>query len=158
MTLVELVLTSVIAVTILSGVASAVGDALQIRSHVLQQDDVVQQAAFAMERMVSGIRAAAPPAVGTALAAPVAGSTGTWLPQVTYAFDPATGKLTEAAGTSSAVIADHVTAFSAALHDTTPASGAVYIHPVVDLSLTLTADSGLTATIQSTTRIGGGTQ
>lgn len=158
MTLVELAVTAAIAATILSGVAAAVGDGLQLRAHVLQQDDAAAQAAFAMERMVAGVRAASPPAAGTALAAPVAGSTGTWLPQVSYAWNASTGQLVETAGSSSSVIADHVTAFSAALHATTPASGAVYAHPVIDLALTVTADAGQSATVRSTTRMGGGTQ
>jgi type II secretory pathway pseudopilin PulG len=158
MTLVELAVTSAIAVMILSGVATAVGDGLQVRTQVLQQDDAAAQAAFAMERMVAGVRAAVPPAAGTPLSAAVPGSTGTWLPQVTYAWGAAAGTLTETVGTSVSVIADHVTAFSASLHTTSPASGAVYAHPVIDLALTVTADSGQSATVQSTTRMGGGTR
>jgi len=157
-TLVELALTGAIAFVILAGVADAVTDALQIRTQALTQNDVAQQAAFAMGRMVAGVRAATPPAAGTALAAATVNSTGTWLPQVTYTYDPATGKLSETAGAATSVLADHVTAFAATLHTTAPASGVVYIHPVIDLALTLTNDSGGTVSVVSTTRMGGGTQ
>ena len=152
----EMLVSIAIGTMLMSGLLGPVMDGLQARDYTAQTDDIAIQAEFAMGRMVNTIRNTASPAAGTHLSAAVANSTSNWLTPG-YVFNPTTGQLLEVNGTNQTVVADHVTAFGATLHTTTPASPAVFRAPLIDLVLTLGSTAAPVVTLRTTTRIGGGT-
>lgn len=154
MTLIELLIAVAIGAVVLAGLNSIVSLGLQAQAAGRQQNELVFQARFALERMVT-IARAAPPRL---LATPVAGTTGNWFSPVMYCRN-AGSQLIETTTSDNAcagtiVVASNVSAFSAQL----PAGAGPVDEPVATLSVTLTNSAvAQTVTLSSSVRLGGGT-
>lgn len=162
MTLVELLIAVALGAIVLSALGSIVSLGLRAQVTGRQQNELVYQGRFALERMVDRARSLAP----KLLTAPAANTTGDWFAPagcvgaacVMYCRN-AGNQLIETttadvacAGTT--VIASNVTAFSAAL----VASVGPVDRPIGSLSLTLThSDAPQAITLTSSVRLGGGT-
>lgn len=153
--LVEVMIGLVVAGLLIAGLSDALFGGLQARAATALSDDAVAQGNFALSRISTAIRNATPPAAPSALAAAQANTTGAWLAPYSYTFTPTTGVLTETNGSTTVAVADHVTAFSATPHVTSPASHAVFPHPLIDISLTLDGGGTTPVTLATSVRIGG---
>jgi|SRR2546426_1051741 len=161
LTLIELLIAIVIAVSVLAALNSVTTLGLNAKASGRQANELVYQARFALDRMAAKARSTKPKLLTT----PSPGTTGDWF---SVPVPPATmatlyclngGKLVEtnlvtdpgcAAG---AVIANNVTAFSAQL----PAGAGPVDDPVATLSLTLqAAGAPTTVTLSTSVRLGGG--
>lgn len=154
MTLIELLIAVALGAIVLAGLNSIVSLGLQAQAAGRQQNELVFQARFALERMVA-IARAAPPRL---LATPAAGTTGNWFSPVMFCRNAGSQLIetTTADGgcTGTTVIASNVSAFSA---QRPVATGAVD-EPLAMLSLTLlNSAAAQTVTLSSSVRLGGGT-
>jgi prepilin-type N-terminal cleavage/methylation domain-containing protein len=154
MTLIELLVAVAIGAMVLAGLNSVVSLGLKAQLAGRQRNELVYQARFALERMITTARGAPP----KLLATPTAGTTGNWFSPAMYCLN-GSGRLIETTTadtgcTGATAIAGNVSAFSAAL----PAGAGVVNEPVATLNLTL-VDSAAPQTVSLSTsvRLGGGT-
>jgi len=153
MSLIELLIAVAIGALVLAGLNSVVSLGLKAEADGRQQNELVFQARFALERMVTRARGVSP----TLLATPTAGTTGNWFSPVMYCRNASSQLIeTTTADTScsgTTVIASNVSAFSASL----PAGAGPVDRPLAALSLSLT--TGTTpqvVTLSTRVRLGGG--
>ena len=162
MTLIELVIAVAIGAIVLAGLNSVVRLGLQAQASGRQQNELIFQARFALDRMVTTARNVSP----KPLATPAAGTTGDWFAPalcvgaacVMFCRNAGSQLIetitldTTCIGTT--VIARNVSAFSAQL----PLGIGLFDEPVATLSLTL-ADTVApqTVTLSTSVRLGGGT-
>jgi prepilin-type N-terminal cleavage/methylation domain-containing protein len=162
MTLVEVLIAVAVGAIVLSALGSIVSLGLRAQVSGRQQNELVYQGRFALERMVARARSVPP----RLLAAPAAGTTGDWFAPagcvgaacVMYCRNAANQLIetttADAACAGTTVIATNVTAFSAALI----ASVGPVDRPIGSLSLTLTqGDAPQPVTLATSVRLGGGT-
>jgi len=162
MTLVELLIAVAVGAIVLSALGSIVSFGLRAQVAGRQQNELVYQGRFALERMVERARSLAP----KLLAAPAANTTGDWFAPagcvgaacVMYCRNAGNQLIetttADAACAGTTVIASNVIAFSAAL----VASVRPADRPTGSLSLTLThGDAPQAITLTSSVRLGGGT-
>ena len=154
MTLIDLMVAVAIGAMVLAGLNSVVSLGLKAQVVGRQRNELVFQARFALERMITTARGAAP----HLLATPTAGTTGNWFSPVMYCLN-GSGQLIETTTadtgcTGATAIAGNVSAFAAAL----PPGAGPLDEPVATLSLTL-VDSAApqTVTLSTSVRLGGGT-
>jgi prepilin-type N-terminal cleavage/methylation domain-containing protein len=154
MTLIELLIAVAIGAIVLAALNSVVSLGLQAQAAGRQQNELVFQARFALERMITKARSVSP----KLLATPTAGTTGNWFAPVMYCKN-GSGQLIETTTadngcTGTTAIAGNVSAFSAQL----PAGAGPVNEPVATLSLTLVNSAApQTVTLSSSVRLGGGT-
>ena len=162
MTLIELLIAVTLGAIVLAALGSVVSLGLQAQITGRQQNELVYQGRFALERMVDRARSVAP----KLLAAPAADTTGDWFAPagcvgaacVMYCRNAASQIIetttADAACAGATVIAGNVTAFSAALIAGVGPVG----RPTGSLSLTLThSNAPQPVTLTSSVRLGGGT-
>ena len=162
MTLLELLIAVILGAIVLAALGSVVSLGLQAQVTGRQQNELVYQGRFALERMVDRARSVVP----KLLTAPAAGTTGDWFAPagcvgaacVMYCRNAANQIIetttADAACAGATVIASNVTAFSAALI----AGVGPVDRPTGSLSLTLThSNAPQPVTLTSSVRLGGGT-
>ena len=156
MTVIELLIAVAIGAIVLAALDSVVSLGLRAQAAVRQGNELVFQARFALERMITRARSVPP----KLLATPAAGTTGDWFSAVNVMYcRNGSSQLIETTTadtgcTGTTVIAGKVSAFSAQL----PSGAGPLDEPVATLSLTL-ADSAVpqTVTLSTSIRLGGGT-
>jgi prepilin-type N-terminal cleavage/methylation domain-containing protein len=162
MTLIELVFAIAMGAVVLAALGSVLNLGFEAQVTGRQQNELVYQARFALERMVTRARSLAP----KQLTAPAAGTTGTWFAPagcagaacVMYCRNAGNQVIetttADAACAGTTVIASNVTAFSAAPVTTTRPVD----RPAGVLSLTVShADAPQPVTLTTSIRLGGGT-
>jgi prepilin-type N-terminal cleavage/methylation domain-containing protein len=151
LTMIEFMLALVAAALVVGALNGVVELALKARSSGRQDNELVYQGRFALERMISRARASAPKVLATPS---LAGTTGDWFSPTMYCLKGGNRlvetTVSDTSCTGSAVIADHVIAFSAQ-----PAGAGPVDDPVARLTLTLQAD-GAPITLTTSVRLGGG--
>ena len=155
LTLIELLIAIVIAVSVLAALNSVTTLGLNAKASGRQANELVYQARFALDRMAAKARSTKPKLLTT----PSPGSTGDWFSSTSTLYCLNGGNrlvettVTDTGCTAGAVIANNVTAFSAQL----PAGAGPVDDPVATLSLTLqTASAPATVTLTTSVRLGGG--
>lgn len=162
MTLVELLIAVAIGAIVLAALGSIVTLGLQAQITGRQQNELVYQGRFALERMVDRARSLAP----KLLTAPAANTTGNWFAPagcvgaacVMYCRNGGNQLIetttADALCAGTTVIASNVTAFSATVF----AGVGPVDRPIGTLSFTLThSDAPQPITLTSSVRLGGGT-
>ena len=154
MTLIELLIAVAVGAIVLAALNSVVSLGLQAQASGRQGNELIYQARFALERMITTARSVPP----KLLATPAADTTGNWFSPVMYCRNGSNQlietKTTDPACTGTTVIAYNVTAFSAQL----PAGAGLLDEPVATLSLTLAQSAApQTVTLSTSVRLGGGT-
>ena len=156
MTLIELLIALAIGAIVLAALNSVVSLGLQAQASGRQGNELVFQARFALERMVTTARSVPP----KLLTAPPVGNATTvnWFSPIMYCLNGSSQLIetttTDAGCTGTTVIANKVTAFSAQL----PANAGPVDDPAANLSVTLTDTvSNNTITLATSVRLGGGT-
>ncbi len=162
MTLVELLIAVTLGAIVLAALGSLVSLGVRAQTGGRQQNELIYQGRFALERMVDRARSVAP----KLLTAPAAGTTGNWFAPAgcvgaaCVMFCRNAGNqiiettTADAACAGTTVIASNVTAFSAALIAGVGPVG----RPTGSLSLTLThSNAHKPVTLASSVRLGGGT-
>jgi len=155
LTLLELLIATAIATLIFAALNSVVSLGLRAQAAGVPARELLYQGQFAMERMVRKAHATAP----KLLTAPAADTTDTVFAPAKFCRN-AGNQLVETTTadtgcTGTTVIANNVTAFSAAL----PSGAGPVDRPLVVLSLTLThVDAAQPVTLTTSVRLGGGTQ
>lgn len=157
MTLIELLIATAIGAIMLAGLNGLVKLGLDAQTAGRGSNELAYQGRFALERITAKARATAP----KTLTLPAAGTTGDWFAPVgcvgaacvMYCRNVTTNQLIEtttadAACNGTAVLAGHVSAFTATIGPGT--------RPAAVFSLTLT-DAANTVTLSSSVRLGGGT-
>jgi prepilin-type N-terminal cleavage/methylation domain-containing protein len=151
LTLIEFMIALIAAALVVGALNGVVDLALKARSSGRQDNELVYQGRFALERIISQARATAPKVLVTPT---LAGTTGDWFSPTMYCLK-AGNRLVETivsdtSCTGSTVIADNVIAFSAQ-----PVGAGPVDDPVGSLSLTLQA-GGAPLTLTTSVRLGGG--
>lgn len=159
--MIEVTVSLVLGLIILSALTPVMRLALDSGAQARDVTELAYKGQFALERMVDRARATTP----KVLAAPTAGTTGTWFAPagcagaacVMYCRNSSNNTLVETVSSDntcagSAIIATQVTAFSATL----PTMGPLDRHSVV-LSLTVSDNNGHSITLNTQVRLGGGT-
>ena len=153
-TLIEFMIALVAGALVLGALHGVVDLALKARTAGRQDNELVYQGRFALERMAATARATAP----KVLAPPtLANSTGDWFAPTMYCLKGASSKLVETTTsdtscTGAKFVADYVVAFSAQL----PADAGPVDAPVGILSLTLQSGTAAPVTLTRGVRLGGG--
>ena len=150
MTLIELLIAVAIGAIVLAALNSVVSLGLQAQAAGRQGNELVFQARFALERMITTARGVSP----KLLATPTAGTTGNWFSPVMYCLNGSSQLIETTTAdngcTGTTVIASNVNAFSAQL----PAGAGPVDEPVATLSLTLVNSA---TPLSTSVRLGGGT-
>lgn len=154
MTLIELLIAVAIGAIVLAALNSVVSLGLQAQATGRQGNELVFQARFALERMITTARGMPP----KLLATPAAGTTGNWFSPVMYCRNGSSQLIETTTAdfgcTGTTVIARNVNAFSAQL----PLGAGLLDEPVATLNLTLVnAAASQTVTLSTSVRLGGGT-
>ena len=162
LSLVELMIAVAVGALILAGLNSVVGLSIDAQTFGRGANERAYQGSFFVERVVDKARALAP----KALATPPANTTGDWFAPagcaagacLMYCRNGASQLIetttSDTACTGTTVVANNVSAFSAALPAT---MGAIDRHGGT-ITLTITDSSGASTTLSATMRLGGGTQ
>jgi len=139
LTMVELMLALVVGALILGALNGVVDLALRASASGRQDNEIVYQAGFAIERIASKARAT-PPKLLTAPA--LAGTTGDWFSPTMYCLKGGNRlvetTVSDTSCTGANVIADKVMAFSAQL----PAGAGPVDHPLATITLTMQGSAG----------------
>lgn len=152
LTMIEFMLALVVGAVILGALNGVVDLALRASTSGRQDNEVVYQAGFAIERIAAKARATPPRVLTTPT---LAGTTGDWFSPTMYCLKGG-GRLVETtvsdtSCTGAAVIADKVVAFSAQL----PAGAGPVDDPVATFTLTMQG-GGAPITLTTSVRLGGG--
>lgn len=152
-TLIELLLATAISAILLASINSLVKLGLDAQAAGRSTNELAYESRFAMERMADKVRTTAP----KVLTIPAAGTTGDWFSPVMYCRNAGNQLIetttADTACTGTTVISSNVSAFSAQL----PAGMGPVDRSIAVLSLTVT-NAGATLTLDSSIRLGGGTQ
>ncbi len=154
MTLFELLIAVAIGAIVLAALNSVVSLGLQAQAAGRQGNELVFQARFALERVITTARSVPP----KLLATPTAGTTGNWFSPVMYCLNGSSQLIETTTAdngcTGTTAIAGNVTAFSAQL----VSSAGPVDRPAGTLSLTLaTSAVPQPVTLSTSVRLGGGT-
>lgn len=154
MTLIELLIAVAIGAVVLAALNSVLSLGLMAQADGGQRNEVVFQARFALERIVTTARSASP----TLLATPVAGTTGNWFSPVMYCLNGSSQLIetttTDSGCTGATIIATNVSVLSAQL----PADSGPVDEPVATFGLTLgNGTTSQTVNLSTSVRLGGGT-
>ena len=150
MSLVELLVSLPIAVMLLAPLVQLVRSGLDMQRVAAEQQDVAQQARFAMQRMLAAVRATAP----KALASKPPGTTGDWLSPAAFCLNGNAQLIetipadTSCAGTR--VIGERVTTFAVQTYN-----AGTRAKTVIEISLTVTGPTGQGVPLLARARMGG---
>jgi hypothetical protein len=151
LTLIEFMLALVAAALVVGALNGVVDLAFKARSSGRQQNELVYQGRFALDRMIGKARASAPKMLVTPA---LAGTSGDWFSPTMYCLKGGNRlvetTVSDTSCTGAAVIADNVVAFSAQ-----PAGAGPVDAPVATLNLTLQA-GGAPIVLSTSVRLGGG--
>jgi prepilin-type N-terminal cleavage/methylation domain-containing protein len=152
LTLIELMLAMTVAALIFAALESVLALGLQAQLSGRQTNETAYQARFALEKIAAKARSVAP----KLLLPPLSGSTGNWFTPVLYCLNSnkqlVETVVSDTACAQGAVIAHHVSAFSAQL----PAELGPVDDPVASLTLTLQTSGAPAVTLTTSVRLGGG--
>ena len=153
MSLIELLIAVAVGALVLAGLNSVVSIGLKAHADGRQRNEIVFQARFALERMITTARGVSP----MRLATPTAGTTGNWFSPIMYCRNGSSQLIetttADSGCTGTTVIVGNVSAFSASL----PAGAGPVDEPVATLGLTLTDGAlPLNVTLSTSIRLGGG--
>ena len=152
--MIEFMLALVAAALVVGALNGVVDLTMQARSAGRQDNELVYQGRFALQRIVSRAHVSAPKPLTVP---PLASSTGDWFAPTMYCLKGGNRLVetvvsdTSCTGTGASVIADNVIAFSAQV----PADAGQFDDPAATLSLTLQT-GGPALTLTTTVRLGGG--
>jgi prepilin-type N-terminal cleavage/methylation domain-containing protein len=154
-TLIEFLIAIVAGAIVIGALNGVVDLALKARSAGRQDNELVYQGRFALERMAAIARLTAPKVLVTPS---LANSTGDWFSPTMYCLKGGSDKLVETTVsdttcTGAKFVAQHVVAFSAQL----PADAGPVDAPVGILNLTLQSGTAAPVTLTMGVRLGGGT-